>query len=181
MGHRPGGAVLSVDWAEVAGRVVLEACNPDARDHAVLLGYSPIVDALAERVARVTVVDPGDPRALPANASWHRAAIDAPPDLAAASMVLVHWTWRTLTPARQQALAMLLGKRLPERALLVIGDVMWSLPRDIVDEPEQYADQLEHAPTAAHVTTLLRDAGFLPDLHRFGPAVAVVIGLRANR
>ena len=172
---------MSVDWAEVAGRVVLEACNADARDHAVVLGYSAIVDALAERVARVTVVDPGAPRALPANASWHRAAIDAPPDLAAASMVLVHWTWRTLTPARQQALAMLLGKRLPERALLVIGDVMWSLPRDIVDEPEQYADQLEHAPTAAHVTTLLRDAGFLPDLHRFGPAVAVVIGLRANR
>jgi hypothetical protein len=31
------------------------------------------------------------------------------------------------------------------------------------------------------MTTLLRDAGFLPDLHRFGPAVAVVIGLRANR
>ena len=103
---------MSVDWAEVAGRVVLEACNADARDHAVLLGYSPIVDALAERVARVTVVDPGAPRALPANASWHRAAIDAPPDLAAASMVLVHWTWRTLTPARQQALATLLGKTL---------------------------------------------------------------------
>lgn len=176
-----GAAGMSVDWAEVAGRVVLEACNADARDHAVMLGYSPIVEALAGRVARVTVVDPALPRALPANASWQRAAIDAPPDLGAVSMVLVHWTWRTLPPPRQQALAVLLGKSLPERALLVIGDVMWSLPPDDIDEPAQYGDQLEHAPTAAHLTSQLRSAGFLPDLHRFGPAVGVVIGLRVNR
>jgi len=181
VGHRPGGAALSVDWSDVAGRVVLEACNADARDHAVVLGFSPIVESLAARVARVTVVDPALPRALPANASWHRAPMDAPPDLSSASMVLAHWTWRTLPPARQQALATLLGQRLPERALLVIGDVMWSLPADTVDEPEQYADQLEHAPTTAKLTAQLREAGFLPDLHRFGPAVGVVIGLRVNR
>lgn len=172
---------MSTDWKEVAGRVVLEACTPDARDHAVLLGFSPIVHALAPRVARVTVVDPGAPQPLPPNAAWHRAALDAPPALGTTSLVVAHWTWRLLPARQQEALAARLGRELPERALLVIGDIVWSLPPDSIDEPEQFGPDLTHAPTADQLTATLRRAGFLPDLHRFGPAVAVMIALRGNR
>lgn len=172
---------MSTDWKEVAGRVALEACNPDARDHAVMLGYSPIVHELAPRVARVTVVDPGAPVPLPSNATWHRAAVDQPPALGAVSLVVAHWSWRLLPPRQQEALAARLGRELPERALLVIGDIVWSLPADSIDEPEQFGADLQHAPTAEQLTAMVRRAGFLPDLHRFGPAVAVMIALRSGR
>ncbi len=170
-----------MNWPESTGRVILEACNPDPQDIAFVLGWSPIVDELARAVAEVVVVDPEARAALPGNARYHRAPIDQPPDLGSASMVLAHWSWRTLPPARQQALARRLGQGLRERALLVIGDVIWSFPPDSIDEPEQFGDKLEFAPTADALTAMVRDAGFLPDLHRFGPAVGVMIALRANR
>ena len=161
--------------------MVVEACTPHPEDHAILLGYSPIVDVLAPSVGRITVVDPHADAPLPPRARYHRGPIDEPPDLAQASMVLAHWTWRTLPPARQRALARRLGQALRERALLVIGDVIWSFPPESIDEPEQFADKLEFAPTADALTAMLREAGFLPDLHRFGPAVGVMIALRSNR
>ena len=170
-----------MNWAESAGRVVLEACTPHPQDVAIVLGWSPVVDELAPHVAEVIVVDPTSNAPLPAKARWLRAPIDQPPDLGRASMVLAHWTWRTLPPGRQRALARTLGQGLRERALLVIGDIVWSFPPDSIDEPEQFGDGLEHAPTADALTAMVRDAGFLPDLHRFGPAVGVMIALRANR
>ncbi|MSP55009.1 MAG: hypothetical protein EXR69_05310 [Myxococcales bacterium] len=170
-----------MNWADSAGRVVLEACTPHVEDHAILLGYSAIVDTLAPQVARITVVDETCEIPLPAGARYHRGPIDQPPELGAASMVLAHWTWRTLPVARQRALAQRLGQGLRERALLVIGDIIWSFPPASIDEPEQFGDRLEHAPTADILTAMLRDTGFLPDLHRFGPAVGVMIALRANR
>lgn len=170
-----------MNWPESAGRVILEACTPHPQDVAILLGYSPIVDELAPHVAEVVVVDPDANAPLPPKARYHRAPIDQPPDLARASMVLAHWTWRTLPVARQRALAQKLGQGLRERALLVVGDIIWSFAPDSIDEPEQFGDQLAFAPTAEALTAMLRGAGFLPDLHRFGPAVGVMIALRANR
>ncbi len=170
-----------MNWADVAGRVVVEACRPDPQDHAIVLGWTPIVEELAPLVASVVVVDEAADRPLPPGARWHRAPLDQPPDLGTASIVVAHWTWRTLPPDRQRALASRLGAGLRERALLVIGDVIWSLPADSIDEPEQFGDRLAFAPTDAALTGMLRNAGFLPDLHRFGPAVGVMIALRANR
>ena len=170
-----------MNWSETAARVMVEACTPHPDDHAIVLGYSPIVDVLAPLVADLVVVDEASEIPLPPRARYHRAPIDQPPDLGKASMVLVHWTWRTLPVARQKALALRLGAGLRERALLVIGDVIWSFPPDSIDEPEQFGDKLAFAPTADGLTAMVRSAGFLPDLHRFGPGVGVMIALRANR
>lgn len=169
------------DWREVSGRVVLEASVPDPKDHVVCLGWTPILDVLAPSVGSITVVDPDSVATLPPGARYHRAAIDQPVELERASLVIAHWTWRRLPKARQEALALRLGRELRERALLVIGDVVWSVPPDSVDAPEQFGDALDFAPTADGLTGMLRVAGFLPDLHRFGPAVGVMIALRGNR
>ena len=56
---------------------------------------------------------------------------------------------------------------------------MWSMPADRIDEPEQFGDDITHAPTTATLERLVREAGFLPDLHRFGVGRAVCIALRS--
>jgi hypothetical protein len=93
---------------------------------------------------------------------------------------MLHDSLRYLSPSEQQQLLIRLGRALPERGLLVIGDVVWSWPRAELDEPQQYGPMQDAAPTAEALEGMVRTAGFLPDLHRFGPGRAVMIALRAS-
>lgn len=178
-----------MDWSAVAARVVVEACVADPRDVVLVLGASDgeVVRGLAPRVNRVVVVDPDRAAldrlrpGLPANVELRVGSLLDPPALEGLTVVAMHWTFRKLPPRDQQALVERLGRLVPGRGLLVIGDVLWSMPPEVVDEPEQYGDALAHAPTTRQIEAWVRKAGFLPDIHRFGPAVAVVIGLRDAR
>ena len=153
-----------MDWSDVTRRVVVEAAAPHPKDVVLVLGDDPaLVAALSPRVARVEV------RALSA------AAAPFPPGT---SVVVLHDHLRRLRPADQEALLLDLGRRLPARALLVVGDVMWSMPKKDVDEPEQFGDAIEQAPTVAAVERWVRAAGFLPDVHRFGVGRAVCVALK---
>ena len=64
--------------------------------------------------------------------------------------------------------------------MLVVGDVMWSMPADQVDEPEQFGDEIQWAQTTATLEKWAREAGFLPDLHRFGAGVGVLVAIRGE-
>ena len=96
------------------------------------------------------------------------------------SVVVMHDTLRLLPVERQRRLLAELGRRMAARGLLVVGDVMWSMPVEVLEAPEQYGEPLAHAQPAAAVEQMARAAGFLPDLHRFGPGRAVLVALRAG-
>lgn len=173
-----------MDWSEVSARVVVEACSAHPEDKVLLLGLGTgaIARALAPAVSRVVVVDPApaDVGPLPDNVEVRRGDLRAPPKIEGLSVVCLHDTLRSLPPDQQRALVRRLGELLPPRALLVIGDVMWSLPPAMIDEPEQFGANLEHVQETRTIERWVREAGFLPDLHRFGPAIAVMIALRTG-
>lgn len=174
-----------MDWSAVALRVVVEACTAHPQDVVLILGAGDgaLARALAPRVRRVVVVDPHPPPLadLPPNVELRAGDLLRPPTIEGLSVVALHWSFRRLPPAEQPALIRALGALLPPRGLLVLGDILWSMPAEMIDEPEQYGDHLEHAPTARQAEGWLRRAGFLPDVHRFGPAVTVIIALRDGR
>ena len=141
-------------------RVVVEATCADARDVVLVLGDPALAGALAGRVGRVE-------------------SGDALRSMAGLSVVVAHDWLRRRPPAAQRAFFLEAARVLPKRGLLVVGDVMWSLEPAQVDEPEQFGDAVGQAPTARSVEQWARDAGFLPDLHRFGVGRAVLVALRS--
>ncbi len=169
-----------MDWSEVTRRVVAEAAAPHPEDVVLQLGADWLLTAaLAPRVARIVVRAPGPPPPLPANATHEPGAVEPAPLPPGTSVVVLHDALRRLKPEAQRALLRHLGTSLPRRGLLVIGDVLWSFERELVDEPDQFGEANVHAPTTAALERMLREAGFLPDVHRFGVGRAVCIALRS--
>lgn len=177
-----------MDWSEVTARVVIEAAAAHPQDVVLDLGggEGTIALALAPHVREVVVVD-RDADALarlrakaPANIRLLQGDMRQPPKVPGVSVVILHDALRYLTPAEQAALFQTLGRMLPPRALLVVGDVMWSMPLAMVDEPAQFGPDITHAPTTQQIEKWSRDAGFLPDLHRFGVGRAVLIALKGD-
>lgn len=170
-----------MNWSEVTARVVVEAVAAHPHDVVVQLGGADIVAALAGRVKRAIAVLPEAPRQ--GSAAYEVEVGDLrtwrlPPGV---SVVVLHDQLRLLPKREQTALVQRLGREMAPRALLVIGDVMWSMPMDQVDEPEQYGAPLGDPPETRWIEDLSRTAGFLPDLHRFGVGRAVLIALRGER
>jgi SAM-dependent methyltransferase len=179
---------MDMDWSEVTGRVVVAAIEAHPLDQVVDLGCGTgeLLRTLAPSIRTGVGVD-RDGAALeaarqgaPENLRFVHADIRNFPLPTGTSVVLLHDSLRYLSPLEQQQLLIRLGRTLPERGLLVIGDVVWSWPRAELDEPEQYGPTQEAAPAASTLETMVRTAGFLPDLHRFGPGRAVMIALRAS-
>jgi hypothetical protein len=170
-----------MDWKDAAARVVIAGCEPHPEDVALVLGWSDglVARTLAETMREVVVVDPGEAPELPDRVRWVRG--EDPVAVEGLSVVAAHWTFRQRPPHEQRALVGKVARILPERGLFVVGDVMWSLPYEMIDEPEQYGSDVTHAPEVAKVEQWARDAGFLPDVHRFGPGVAVLIAIKAGK
>ncbi len=168
----------AADWSEATRRVVAEACRPHPDDVVVVVGPEwALVALVAPSVAHVVVVAPGPaPAAVGANVSTQANLVPLPERT---SMVLVHDELRRREPSAQRTLVADLGRALPKRGLLVVGDVLWSMPPDQVDEPEQFGADIGNAPRVATLEGWLRESGFLPDTHRFGVGRAVCVALRA--
>lgn len=172
-----------MDWSEVTRRVVVEAAAPHPHDVVVCFGGDlQVAEALASRVARVIARAPEAPNSaeLPSNLSFSVGEVGPFPLPAGTSVVVLHDALRRLEPAAQRELILDVGRQLPPRALLVVGDVMWSMPVERIDEPEQFGDAISFAPSVSALERLVREAGFLPDVHRFGVGRAVCIALRGN-
>jgi hypothetical protein len=174
------------EWSAVTARVVVEACAAHADDTALVLADPAVALAIAPCVRRVVFWDNGEaPRQFagnpfPGNVEARSGAPHEPP-LAGVSVVLGNDALSRLDRAHQQRLLAHLGRGLPERALLVLGDAMWSIPPEDIDEPEQYTVNIANTPTTTWIEAQARALGFLPDLHRFGVGRAVLIALRASR
>ena len=157
-----------MDWSAVTRRVAVEAVEAHPEDVVAEIGGGGVLAGLAGRVRRGISVDLARAEAV---GGWWEAGI---------SVVVMHDALRMLPPDRQARLIAEIGRRMAARGLLVIGDVVWSMPPEQLDEPEQYGAPLAYAPTASALEQMARSAGFLPDLHRFGPGRAVLIALRAG-
>lgn len=174
-----------MNWSEVTARVVVEACAAHPEDMVVDLGCGDgsLARELAPRVKQVIGVDrqrDAGWAGAPANVRFVQEDLrqfTLPPGT---SVVLLHDVVRLLSKRERAALITRLGRQMQQRALLVIGDVMWSMPRDMVDEPEQYGSPLGEPPTTKEIEAEVRAAGFLPDLHRFGVGRAVIIALKGG-
>lgn len=172
------------EWSQVTERVVIQAAA--AHPHDVVLdvgaGLGSLSRALAPHVKRVVAFGARDEveRPLPENIEVQIGTLVSPP-CAGVSVVVMNDTLSRLVPSDQARLIAHLGRSLPDRALLVIGDVLWSIPQNDIDEPEQFGTDVRNARTIAAVETELRAAGFLPDAHRFGVGRAVLICLKAAR
>ncbi len=145
---------VATDWTEVTARVVVEACAAHPDDIVLVRGVG--LGSLTTRVRRV-VVRPE----------------------AGLSIVAFNDVLESLPPLEQRSLLAEMAAALPERGLFVAGGKMFSFPEETVDEPEQFGVGRYAQP----ITTLerwLRDLGFLPDTHRFGPGRAVIIALKAS-
>ena len=172
-----------MDWSEVTRRVVVEAAAPHPDDVVVCFGDDvEVALTLAARVARVIVRTSSRerPEVTPNNLTFSVGEV-APFTLpGGTSVVVLHDALRRLDPVAQRELIRDIGRQLPPRALLVIGDVMWSVRPEQIDAPEQFGEGFEGAPTVLALERLVREAGFLPDVHRFGVGRAVCIALRGN-
>jgi hypothetical protein len=148
-----------VDWVELTGRVLVEAASASSEDIVCWVGDPTGSDILAAKV---------------------RLLVRAPDAPGVSILVLHHWL-RHHTPDEQRRTFARAAATLPERGLLLVGDVMWSLPFDQLDEPEQFGPELQHVQTTATLERWAREAGFLPDLHRFGPGVGVLVTIRGPK
>lgn len=183
--------VSDMDWSDVTRRVVMEAIEAHPQDVVLELGCGSgtILHTLAPRIHQGIGIDPNATHIqearqnAPTNIRFIQGDLRQPAQWwpTGVSIALMHDSLRTLKIQEQASLLMELGRRLPERGLLVIGDVIWSLPIAIIDEPEQFGDHIQNAPTALQLENMIRAAGFLPDLHRFGIGRGVMIALKAGK
>ncbi len=148
------------DWAAVTGRVLVEACCPTPEDVVLYLGDDAVADLLRCRVG--TFVRRDDLEVAPAGVS----------------IVCLHGWLRRRPPAAQAEAIGAAAGLLPPRGLLIIGDAMWSFAPARIDAPEQYGDALEYVQQTSTIEKWAREAGFLPDLHRFAPGAAVLVAVR---
>ncbi len=168
-----------MDWSAITRRVVIAAAAPHPQDLVLVLGDDwEVASSLAVRVAQVVVRSTVAPPALPANVVVELGVdwLDAPPP--GTSVVVMHDSFGSLSTDGQHRLVKSLGAALSPRALLVVGGVMWSMPVAVVDAPEQYGGSIQNAPTVRAFESLVREAGFLPDTHRFGVGRAVCVAIR---
>lgn len=101
------------EWTAATARVVVEACAAHPDDVVLVAGAG--LDALSGKVRRVVrEPEPG------------------------LSIVALNDVLGTLPESEQRALLARHAAALPRRGLLVLGDVLYSLPRETIDEPEQY-------------------------------------------
>lgn len=170
-----------MDWSEVTGRVVVEAVAAHPQDVVVAFGAdAAMLAALAGRVKRVLAVGEAPPADVSANTSFQHGDPRSFPLPADTSVVLLHEVFRHYPRHDQRAILRRMGQGLRPRALLVIGDVMWSMPLAQIDEPEQFGSPLGDPPSTRWIEDEARAAGFLPDLHRFGVGRAVLIAIRGD-
>jgi hypothetical protein len=176
------------DWGELTGRVVIEACAAAPEDVVLYLGDDAVADALQARVRTLvrrsgspvgsgSPAGPGAPVAPGSAMASSPILGDPPPGL---SIICLNGWLRRLPPSAQRAVFTEAARLLPARGLLVVGDVMWSVPAADIDAPEQFGDALTHVQSTTTIEKWARETGFLPDLHRFGVGAAVLVAVRGQ-
>lgn len=113
------------------------------------------------------------------NTRWVPGDIrELPPTPGVDTVVMCH-TLRYLDKPERAALFAELHRRLPVAGLLVIGDLLWSMPPDMIEGAEDWLDdRWAYTLMADAVERELRAAGFDTFVKRMHPAVSVIRAAR---
>lgn len=176
-------------WLRTASQVALDRTETDGSDVVMDLGCGEgaLLSAMGAHVRAGVGVDLS-PAAL-ALARLHlrdqpHLRVEAgdvrdPPLVDGLTTVLAAHVLRYLDPAERGALFRLLHARLPPDGLLVVADLIWSMPPDQVDGVDGWLDPA-HEYVLLHDTLRddLQQAGFSTRSERLHPAIAVVRALK---
>jgi SAM-dependent methyltransferase len=186
---RPPDPGLGARWQRTASQVALDRVETDARDVLLDLGCGDgaLLAALGPHLREGLGVD-----CAPAALALARAALAGsphlrvaagdlrdPPELPGLSTVLMAHSLRYLDAPERAELFALLHARLPVDGLLVVADLIWSVPPQQVDGADDWLDaELAHVLHHDALDAALRRAGFLTRSERLHPAVAVIRALK---
>ena len=97
------------------------------------------------------------------------------PPLKDISLVVSNYAIHHLTMDEKRTLFSQVADLLPEKGVFVMGDVMWSLPLDQIDEPEQfYNPDIDLPSPVDEMVEALESCGFLCEALRLSPGVGVI-------
>ena len=97
------------------------------------------------------------------------------PALGDVSLVVSNYAIHHLSLAEKRSLFSQIADLLPERGVFVMGDIMWSLPIEQVDEPEQfYNPEVDDPSSVEELVTALEACGFRCEVLRLSPGVGVI-------
>ncbi len=178
-------------WYEVIHHTVLDRAELEDKDVLLDLGCGTgrMLSDVAPFIRRGVGLDCSPLRLALArgrsdapNLSFQLGDLRDPPVIPGLSTVMMARSLSLLDAAERRALWGRLHAALPPDGLLVIGDLLWSLPPDRLDGVEGWLDR-EHrfAPSVDDVTGELDRAGFLHFAERLHPAVAVIRAVRRPR
>jgi trans-aconitate methyltransferase len=175
-------------WRKTLVQAVLDRVEVDKTDVVLELGCGTgvVTRLLAPHVKRICAVDCArgalqiaSQRCPARNVQWLRADIRHPPPVSELTTAVLCNALRFLDPDERAALFTQLHARLPEDGLLVIGDHIWTLAPDTVDDSEAFLPEDQaYLLRAEPLGEALKAAGFEPRLVVLHPALAVVTALR---
>jgi len=174
-------------WRRACGRVVVTAANPSAEDVVLDLGCGTAEQSLelAQRSQSVIGLDLSPAMLEIARSRARDAGVDnldlrehdfrSLPSLPQISLVVSNYAIHHLSLDEKKSLFKQVSQILPERGVFVMGDVMWSLPLDQVDEPEQfYNPEVDDPSTVEEMVIALENCGFRCEVLRLSPGVGVI-------
>ena len=89
---------------------------------------------------------------------------------------------RYLDPDERMALFATLHRRLPIGGLLIIGDLRWSMPPDMIEGAEDWLDEdWAHVVRVGELDRQLKSAGFDTYAKRMHPAIGVIRAAKIPR
>jgi len=117
-----------------------------------------------------------------ANVSWLPGDVRDLPPTPGIDTVIACSVLRYLDPGERAALYAELHQRLRPGGLLVIGDLLWSMPPDMIDGVDGWLDgHLAHTLMADETERALQAVGFDTFVKRMHPALAVIRAARMPR
>ena len=186
-GHAPNYDADEAFWRRAAGRVVVAAAHPSAEDVVLDLGCgtAELSVELARSSKRLVGLDLSPAMLAVAQERVSRSGLNnielkqqdfrSLPVLGDVSLVVSNYAIHHLSLAEKNSLFSQIADLLPEKGVFVMGDIMWSLPIDQVDEPEQfYNPEVDDPSSVDDLVTALEACGFRCEVLRLSPGVGVI-------
>jgi len=128
------------------------------------------IDASPRMLQQARARDPKHPHVL-----WLNADMRTPPETTGIDTIVMCHAVRYLDKDERTQLFETLAGRLPVSGLLIIGDLLWSMPPDMVEGAEDWLDSKHaHVLMADKVEKELQSVGFDTFVKRMHPAISVI-------
>jgi len=128
------------------------------------------IDAAPRMLEQARARTPKHPHVL-----WLNADLRDLPETAGIDTIVMCHVLRYLDEDERLSLFQTLASRLPVSGLLVIGDLLWSMPPDMVEGADDWLNPANaHVLMASDIEKSLQKAGFDTYVKRMHPAISVI-------